>query len=127
MELDIGSTDDLIAAWERMTPSGEGRFLLQPQLRGGREVVLGLTVVPDFGPLLMFGLGGVYVEVMRDVTFKVHPLTDHDAHKMVRSIRGLPLLTGTRGEPPVDLGIIEECLLRLSQLAQDDTLKFRHV
>ena len=67
----------------------------------------------------MFGLGGIYVEIMKDVAFRIHPVTDKGAREMIRALRSYPLLTGFRGAPPVDLKIIEETLLRLSQLVKD--------
>jgi acetyltransferase len=94
------------------------RVLVQRMVRG-REVILGVTRDPQFGPLVMFGLGGVFVEVLRDVAVRIHPLTDVDASSMVRSIRGFALLAGHRGEPGVDVELIEETLLRLSQLVGD--------
>jgi acyl-CoA synthetase (NDP forming) len=67
----------------------------------------------------MFGLGGIYVEVLKDVSFRIHPLTDLDANEMIRAIQGYKLLTGVRGEEGVDTDLIEEYLLRLSQLISD--------
>jgi acetyl coenzyme A synthetase (ADP forming)-like protein len=93
-------------------------WLVQELLRGGHEVIFGISTDPRFGPLLMFGLGGKYVEVFRDVRFGVPPLTPGEAAEMVRGIRGLPLLEGVRGEAGADLALLEETLLRLSQLAQ---------
>jgi len=93
-------------------------WLVQEHVRGGHEVIFGISTDPRFGPLLMFGLGGKYVEVFRDVRFGVPPLTAGEAAEMVRGIRGLPLLEGVRGEAAADLGLLEEILLRLSQLAQ---------
>jgi acetate---CoA ligase (ADP-forming) len=90
--------------------------LVQPFVRGGRETIIGGTTDPSFGPLLMFGLGGIYVEALKDVSFGVHPLSDLDAQKMIRSIRGYPMLEGFRGEPPVDQETIAEMILRVSQL-----------
>lgn len=81
--------------------------------------MIGMTTVPSFGPLMMFGLGGIYVEVMKDVAFRVHPLTDENAKEMIQSLKSYPLLTGFRGAEPVDIGLIEETLLRLSQLVKD--------
>jgi acetyltransferase len=95
------------------------RIVVQKMVRGGREVILGMTRDPQFGPLLMFGLGGVFVEVMRDVAVRIHPLTDVAAASMIRQIKGFPLLAGARGEKPVDLGFLETMLLRLSQLVSD--------
>ena len=85
-------------------------------VRGGHEVILGVTRDPQYGPLLMFGLGGIHVEVLRDVAVRVHPITDIQAREMITSIRGYPLLAGARGETPSDLATLEESLLRLSAL-----------
>ncbi len=92
---------------------------MQKMISGGIETVMGMTDDPSFGPLIMFGLGGVYVEVMKDVSFRINPLTDQGAKAMIRSLRSYPLLTGFRGAPPVDLETVEETLLRLSQLVKD--------
>ena len=83
---------------------------------GGRETIIGMSVDPAFGPLLMFGLGGIYVEVLKDVAFRVQPVSDVDARDMVRSIRGYRLLEGVRGEAPADVGFLEEVVQRISQL-----------
>lgn len=91
-------------------------FLVQEQVRGGHEVVFGISTDPRFGPLLMFGLGGKYVEVLKDVRFGVTPLAAAEAEEMIRSIRGFALLEGVRGERAADLGILKEVLLRLAQL-----------
>ena len=93
--------------------------ILQEMVKSGVETIMGMHDDPSFGPLLMFGLGGIYVEVMKDVAFKIHPLTDYDAEEMIRSVKGYPLLTGFRGSPAVDLKILEKTLLRLSLLASD--------
>ncbi|NOY89441.1 MAG: acetate--CoA ligase family protein [FCB group bacterium] len=92
---------------------------MQQMISGGIETVMGMIIDPSFGPLIMFGLGGIYVEVMKDVSFRVNPLTDEGAKDIIRSIRSYPLLTGFRGALPVDLSILEETLLRLSQLVKD--------
>lgn len=94
-------------------------FVVQKQAAPGREVILGVTQDPLFGPLLAFGSGGRAVEVFKDLVFRVLPLTDVDAHDMVRTIKGYPLLRGFRGESPVDLNVAEEALLRLAQLVSD--------
>jgi acetyl coenzyme A synthetase (ADP forming)-like protein len=91
-------------------------FLVQEMARGGHEVIFGVTTDPRFGPLLMFGLGGKYVEVFEDVRFGVLPLDAYEAREMVRGIRGIRLLTGVRGEAGADLELLCEVLLRLAQL-----------
>ena len=99
--------------------AGSLGFLIQEYVRGGREVIVGMTHDPKFGPLVMFGLGGIYVETVKDVVFRVPPLTDLEAHEMIRQIRGYNLLRGVRGEAPVDLDALAEILQRFSQLAED--------
>ena len=91
-------------------------YLVQEMARGGHEVIFGVTTDPRFGPLLMFGLGGKYVEVFEDVRFGVLPLDAWEAGEMVRGIRGIRLLTGVRGEPGADLDLLVEVLLRIAQL-----------
>jgi acetyltransferase len=94
------------------------QFLVQEMAKGGHEVIFGISTDPRFGPLLMFGLGGRYVEVFRDVRFGVTPLTPFEAGEMIRGIQGFQLLEGVRGEAGADLPLLEETLLRIAQLAQ---------
>jgi acetyl coenzyme A synthetase (ADP forming)-like protein len=103
-------------AVERSGHRCEG-FLVQEMGLGSHEVIFGLTTDPRFGPLLMFGLGGKYVEVFQDVRFGVLPLAVHEARDMVRGIRGFKLLSGFRGEQGADLDLLSEVLLRVAQLA----------
>ncbi len=93
--------------------------LIQPMLKGGVEVMMGMSEEPRFGPLLAFGLGGIHVEVLGDVAFRMTPLTDRDADEMVKSIRGYRLLKGYRNLPPGDIPAVIELLLRLSRLVED--------
>ncbi len=93
--------------------------LAQAQVPSGREFIVGLAHDPIFGPLIMFGLGGVYVEALRDVVFRIVPIGSSDARDMVRSIRGAALLGALRGQPAVNVKLVEDVLLRLSLLAQD--------
>ena len=94
-------------------------LLVQRMIAGGRETIVGMSRDPAFGPLLMFGLGGIYVEALKDVVFRVAPIQALDAHDMVRSIRGVALLDGIRGAPPVAFGALTDVLLRVSQLVMD--------
>ena len=84
----------------------------------GIEVIAGMTTDPQFGPVLMFGLGGVLVEVLKDVAFRVVPITARDARQMVRDIQGFPLLQGYRGQEPADLDALEALLLKLSSFVE---------
>lgn len=93
--------------------------LVQPMLSGGVEVMVGVTQDPLFGPLIGFGLGGIHVEILNDVCFRVTPITDRDAHEMVESIRGYRLLQGYRGHPPADIAALEELLLRVARLVEE--------
>ena len=93
--------------------------LVQEMIGGGKEVILGMTRDPQFGPMLMFGLGGIYVEVLKDVAFRIAPLTAADANAMIQSIRSIALLKGARGEAASDLDAIRAGLLRLSRLVTD--------
>lgn len=104
---------------ERFSRDQVEAILVQEMVEGVAETVIGTTLDPTFGPLLMFGLGGIYVEVLKDVVFKMYPLTDLDAGDMIRSIKGYKLLTGYRGKDPADLAKLEETLLRVSQLTGD--------
>jgi acyl-CoA synthetase (NDP forming) len=93
--------------------------IVQPMIGDGIEVMVGLTQDPVFGPLVAFGLGGIHVEILGDVVFRMTPLTDLDADEMIRSIRGRKLLEGYRGRGPADLAALCDLLLRVSRLAED--------
>lgn len=93
--------------------------LVQEQVRKGREVLVGVSRDPQFGPLIAFGLGGIYVEALKDVVFRLAPVSRQEAAEQVRSIRAFPLLRGVRGEPPADIAAAEEIILRVSQLVTD--------
>ncbi|MCK4235720.1 MAG: acetate--CoA ligase family protein, partial [Candidatus Krumholzibacteria bacterium] len=94
-------------------------ILVQQMAEKGKETIIGMNRDPDFGAMLVFGMGGVYVEALRDVTFRLAPIRESNAQHMVRSIRGHRILEGVRGEKPSDVGAIVECLQRLSQLVND--------
>lgn len=132
----VGLEDEaeLRAAFGRMTtevparagiePDAVEGVLVQKMVGRGKETIIGMTLDPQFGPVLMFGLGGIYVETLKDVVFRVQPVTDVDAREMVRAIRGAALLQGVRGEPASDLAALEETIQRISQLVGDhDAIK----
>jgi acetyltransferase len=91
--------------------------LVQQIAPEGREVIVGVSRDPQFGPVIMFGLGGIHVEVLKDVTFRVAPLTLEEARSMMADIRSAAILQAVRGEPAADLDALAECLTRVSQLA----------
>ena len=91
---------------------------VQPMALPGVEVVAGLTRDRTFGPVVMFGLGGLFVEILNDVAFRVVPLQPKDARAMIQEVRSFPILQGARGAAPVDLMALEDILLKLSSLAE---------
>jgi acyl-CoA synthetase (NDP forming) len=94
-------------------------FLVQEMISEAVEMFVGVTNDPNFGPLLACGIGGALVELLRDVSVRLTPLTDTDAYQMVRSLRTFPVLDGYRGAPKHDVKALEEVMLRLSQLIED--------
>jgi acetyltransferase len=105
---------DMLRSSRREDPGAS--LIVQRMVRPAHEVILGASTDPKYGPLLMFGLGGMFVEVLEDVTFRVHPISDVDASEMVRSIRAFPILEGARGGLKAHLPAVEEALQRLSFL-----------
>ncbi|MGI0089068.1 MAG: acetate--CoA ligase family protein, partial [Nitrosopumilaceae archaeon] len=85
-------------------------------IKGRKETIIGSKLEPGFGPVVMFGMGGIYVEVLKDVTFRLAPVTDTEADEMISSIKTSKLLQGVRGEKPSDIKKLSECIQRLSQL-----------
>jgi acyl-CoA synthetase (NDP forming) len=109
-------SDALIA---RGLPDAMQGALVQPMIAGGIECIVGVVNDPVFGPLIAFGLGGVTAEVLGDVAFRLHPLTDVDADELIASSRASRLLAGFRGAPVADLSALREILLRVSKLVED--------
>lgn len=112
--------DEIVANALKAVPAATIHgVLVQEMVTGGRETIAGVTRDPSFGPLVMFGLGGIFVEVLRDVIFRVAPINRRDAADMIAGLRGAKLLDALRGAPPADRRAIEDVLLRLSLLAED--------
>ncbi|MGI0065544.1 MAG: acetate--CoA ligase family protein, partial [Nitrosotalea sp.] len=93
--------------------------LVQEMVKGGKETIVGSKQEPGFGPVVMFGMGGIYVEVLKDVTFRVAPVTDSESDEMISSIKTNKLLQGVRGEKPSDVKKLADCIQRISQLVTD--------
>ena len=93
--------------------------LVNEMIKGGKEMIIGSKLEPGFGPVVMLGMGGIYVEILKDVTFKLAPMTDIESNDMISSIKTKKLLEGVRGEKPSDLKKLSECIQRLSQLVTD--------
>ena len=126
--VDLRTPAEVVSAYadmeKRITkafPKSKEQFsvVVQEMISGGVETVIGMTTDPSFGALIMFGLGGIYVEVMKDVSFRIAPLTDLDARDMIESLKGYKLLTGFRGSKPVNIASVEDSILKLSQLVLD--------
>ena len=111
---------DLIAKLtEKGLIDGLEGVIIQEMVKGNREMVCGIATDPQYGPMMMFGLGGVFIETMKDVTFRIAPLTDVDADEMIKSVKAYELLKGARGTKPANIEQIQETLLRLSQMVND--------
>ncbi|MGD2122430.1 MAG: acetate--CoA ligase family protein [Gemmatimonadota bacterium] len=127
VRVDLRSEDEVAQAYRdilesvlRVHEGAEiGGIIVESFEQEGQEVIIGMSTDPQYGPILMFGLGGVYVEALRDVVFRVHPVTHTDALEMIRGIRGLPMLEGVRGEAGADLESLAEVIQRVSQLVAD--------
>ena len=127
IKLNITSASEVRDAFDLLVYRGK-RFMpdatiwgcqIQQMVKGGREIIIGVNRDPQFGPLIMFGLGGIYVEAMKDVTFRVAPIDRRNAKEMLGEIRAYKLLRGVRGEKPADQDAIVDTLLRISQLVTD--------
>lgn len=96
------------------------KVLVQPMAEKGLEVILGVSQDPQFGPALMFGMGGVFVEIFKDVSFRLIPLRRDDAIEMIHSIKALPLLKGYRGQPGADLELLADMMVSVSELVVEN-------
>ena len=93
--------------------------LIQEMVSGGTEVIIGVNNDPQFGPTVMFGLGGIFVEILKDVSLRVAPLGLEDALEMIRKIKGFKILSGARGHAKADIPAIADTLVRVSRMALD--------
>ena len=111
--------DDIISAIKEHEPTAkiEG-VAVQNMARPGTEVIIGMYKDAQFGPVLMFGLGGIFVEVLKDVAFRIVPLTKRDAQEMIKEIKGYPVLEGYRGQEPANIGVLEDYLLKVSDFVE---------
>jgi len=113
--------DDILSAVKQKHPQAVIQGVsVQKMARPGVEVIIGMTKDAQFGPVLMFGLGGILVEILKDVSFRIVPLTKRDAGEMIREIKGYPLLEGYRGQEPVDVSKLEELLLKVSDFVEQN-------
>jgi len=119
VRLNVQDEEGVRRAFEEIKQDGMEGVVIQSMIRNGVELMIGVAEDPLFGPLIAFGLGGIYVEILADVSFRVTPLTDRDAEEMIRAIRGYRLLEGYRGHAPADVKAIQEVLLRVSRMVED--------
>ena len=113
--------DEILANTRKAQPTANiDGVSVQQQARPGTEVVLGMSKDAQFGPVLMFGLGGILVEILKDVSFRIVPLTKRDAAQMVREIKAFPVLEGYRGMEPANIPALEDALLKLSEFAESN-------
>ena len=126
VRLGLGSAVEVAAAFDEIVASvkahqPEARIdgvSVQPMAKPGIEVIVGMSKDPQFGPVLMFGLGGILVEVLKDVAFRIVPLERRDARQMIHEIKAFPALEGFRGQEPADLEALEKLLLRVSEFVE---------
>jgi len=111
--------DDIMASVKKAYPQAKIQGVsVQKMARPGVEVIVGMSKDAQFGPVLMFGLGGVLVEILKDVSFRIVPLVKRDAAEMIKEIKGYPLLEGYRGSEPVDVANLEDMILKVSDFVE---------
>jgi acyl-CoA synthetase (NDP forming) len=126
VKLNLGSADDVRAAYGAILESCKAYapsaritgVAVQHMAPAGTEVIVGMTTDPQFGPVMMFGLGGIMVEVLKDVSFRLVPLTERDASQMIDDIKGKPVLEGVRGQPPADIGALKDTILNVARFIE---------
>jgi acyl-CoA synthetase (NDP forming) len=121
LALNISGEEQVRVEFDRVfnaAPDATG-VLVQEYIDGGHEVIIGMTEDPLFGPLIVFGLGGIFVELLKDVSFRIAPLTDLEASEMLQEVKAAELLRGYRGQPAGDIPAVEDVLLRLSALVEN--------
>lgn len=123
VKLGIKSSEELSAAWNEIIKSLKGRdiegILVQKSM-AGNEVAIGMKRDEQFGPVLMFGLGGIFIELIGDVSLRIAPVDKEEALKMIQEIKGYKILTGYRGKEPVDVNKIAEIITNLSKMAANE-------
>lgn len=126
VKLNLKTADEVRAAYEEIVANAKKHVpdariegvAVQHMAPQGTEVIVGMTIDPQFGPVMMFGLGGIMVEVLKDVSFRLVPLEEKDARQMIQEIKGRPILEGVRGQPPADLAALQDTLLKVSKFVE---------
>ncbi len=125
--VNVRSEEEVVNAYTRIVENVKRRapearlygILVQQMVPEGVEVIVGATRDPVFGPVVMFGLGGIFVEVLKDVSFRVVPLTEEDADEMIKEIKGYAVLKGVRGMPPRDIAALKKIILGVAKIMED--------
>ncbi len=128
VELNIANEDQVDEAYEKMIAAAKAKFpdavidgiSVQKMADPGVEIIIGMSKDPQFGPMLMFGIGGVFVELLKDVAFKIVPLRNNDAEDMLSEIKARPMLQGFRGSKPVNEQAIIDALMKLSDFVESN-------
>jgi acetyl-CoA synthetase (ADP-forming) len=123
IRIDIRNNEEAAAAFEEITTAMNGPenfILVQEMISGKRELVAGLTRDPQFGPCVMFGLGGIFTEILKDISFRVAPLEKYDALEMMHEIRGCRILDAVRGMESVDLEMLADILITLGKIGMEN-------
>jgi len=111
--------NEIISSIKKTYPKAEIQGVsVQPMAPPGVEVIVGMSKDPQFGPVLMFGLGGILVEVLKDVSFRIVPVTERDAREMIKEIKGYPILEGYRGQKPASIPALEKLIVKVSQFVE---------
>ena len=122
VKLNLGNADQVRKAYREITAAFQGMRIVgiavQPMAKAGQEAIIGVTRDPIFGPIIMFGLGGIFVEVLKDVSFRILPITEKDAAEMIEEIKGYAVLEGIRGQA-VDISALQDVLLKISRLVME--------
>jgi acyl-CoA synthetase (NDP forming) len=123
----VKAYSEIIAAARQKYPKAKiDGAAVQRQARPGIELIIGMFKDPQFGPVIMFGLGGIFVEVLKDVSFRIIPIERRDATEMIKEIKGYPLLNGYRGQEPAHLSSLEDILMKISGLV-DETPEIKEI
>jgi len=115
----LSETEEAYERIGKLTKGESFGILVQKMVAEGKEVILGAKRDPSFGPIVLFGLGGIYAEVFQEISLRIAPISRIEANEMISELKTTNILKGVRGEQPLDIGALVECLLRLSQLMVD--------
>ena len=127
VKLDLNNVTEVKTAYSEMIKTISQQYpdavihgvSVQKMIRPGTEVIVGTSKDPQFGPVIMFGLGGIFVEVLKDVSFRIVPVSQRDAQEMIKEIKGYPLLQGVRGKESSDIPALVEMILKISNLVEE--------